>query len=78
MSVAIYYSYPLFLIQECVYSVGSYDPNDSLDLWIVHILLDLEIQLDPSHVTRVAVLVWLTSISGPRPFHSGAISIGAN
>ena len=67
MSVAIYYLYPLFLILECVSLVGSCDHGNLLDPWIVHPLLDLEIQLDPYHVACVAVMMWLSSFPRLHP-----------
>ena len=63
MSVAIYCSYLLFLVLECM------SPR-----WISQIHLGTLDLSDPNRsicgVTRVAVLMWLTSIPRPRPYWS--------
>ena len=80
MSVAIYCSYPSFLILECMSSVGSMDDIGSNSCWIRG---SRWIQLDPlgsedchgskSRGLRVAVLMWLTSIPRPRLYWSNPV-----
>ena len=68
MSVVIYYSYPLFLILECMSPVGS--------VGIPRILPSMDPLDHTGSMSRdlcVAVLVWLTSIPRPRLYWSNPV-----
>ena len=75
MSVAIYCWHPLFLTLECMSPVGSLDP------WTIVGSLDPLVpfgSVDPDRsicgvVSRVVVLVWLTSIPRPRLYWSNPV-----